>query len=215
MFVGRRAGPARRLLRAAAQSGGRRQRRRPRRCCGASSAAMRPACRRRPIPARSARRLCHPLFPRFREAGRSTGRPTMSERERCEDLAAALAALRGPSDAEAIQALLYEVGRSIPRYQDKAKSPEAAGRVAAWFRRSTRCCSARSAGRASAPSPHSTACRDARADREGLVGRAHRRARGVPSVTQARMRRRLIAAALAATVLLTSFLSAFSAWRAG
>ncbi len=76
-----------------------------------------------------------------------------------EDLSAALQPFEGSTDADALQAIVYEVGRRhFPR---PAASPRArtAGPAcrSSGSRRSTACCWDRSAGRASAPSPRSTA----------------------------------------------------------
>jgi lysyl-tRNA synthetase class 1 len=58
------------------------------------------------------------------------------EREALQELSEALAALPRPATAEQIQALLYDVARKRPRYQDleaKGATPERPGVSLAWF----------------------------------------------------------------------------------
>ena len=64
------------------------------------------------------------------------GEPDEAERAALEILSAALATLPKNASAEDIQALLYDVGRNIPRYQDmkaKGATPERPGVSNDWF----------------------------------------------------------------------------------
>ncbi len=62
--------------------------------------------------------------------------PSDSERKALEDLAERLAALPDNADAGQIQDVVYEVGRTVPDYQDfkaKGATPERPGVSGAWF----------------------------------------------------------------------------------
>ena len=109
---------------------------RSRRCCGASSAATRRASRRRRIRAStgsSATRCATSTISCGRR--RATGCRTRPSARRSSDLAEALAPLEGSTDAEALQAVVYEVGRPhFPDTSGKSKSPDGRpGVPQTWF----------------------------------------------------------------------------------
>ena len=84
--------------------------------------------------------------------------PTGEERAALLDLAEALAPLEGSTDAEAIQAVVYEVGRRHVPDSPQVEGPDGRPGVAqAWFSTSTDPARRRGAGRASARSSRSTA----------------------------------------------------------
>ena len=113
-------------------------------------------------------------FPRLRAAGEaSTGcRPRPSAR-RSPELAEALGAHEGSTDAEALQAVVYEVGRRhFPDTSGKSKSPDGRPGVSqTWFATIYQILLGKSAARASAPSSRSTASpRPARLIARALAG---------------------------------------------
>jgi lysyl-tRNA synthetase class 1 len=58
------------------------------------------------------------------------------EREALEQLSKALGKVRKGASADELQTVLYDVGRSVPRYQDlkaKGATPEKPGVSSAWF----------------------------------------------------------------------------------
>ena len=75
-------------------------------------------------------------------------------------LADALGKASPKATAEELQGILYDVGRTVPRYQDpnaKGATPDKPGVSNAWFNAIYRCCWARSAGPALAASSSCTA----------------------------------------------------------
>jgi lysyl-tRNA synthetase, class I len=71
----------------------------------------------------------------FVRPGKVYHAPTAEERKALEDLSEALASLEGSTDGDALQSIVYEVGRShFPDLSGKSKSPDGRPGVAqAWF----------------------------------------------------------------------------------
>ncbi len=98
----------------------------------------------------------------FELAKKSYRTPDDVERSALQALSDALAAAPAAATAEELQGIVYDIGRSVPRYQDlnaKGATPSGPACRTRGSRRSTRCCLAKAKDRASDRSSRSTASR--------------------------------------------------------